>query len=171
MSITEVSLMSQVAREVGDVDESNLYFSSSRLFSSINDGISDANERHPTQQYGVVGTGATAYITPEPSKVDQRLIVLFAALCLTRGEIQKSARTAIVHSNPAGRTDLSKVTDALEKGAERLEKKIERVLTIRRMVEVEKDIVDNGESMLRSRDISEPVYAEGLPIVTIKTQV
>ena len=168
MSVLESALLAPLAREMGDTDSSNLYYSSDKLFSAINDSLPETSERHPTQQFVAVGSGATAYISPEPNAVDQRLIVLFAALILTRGEIQKSARTAIIHSNPAGRTDLSRVTDALEKAAERLESKIEKILAIRRMTEVEKDFEDNGESLLRSRDAD---TAEGLPVVTIITSV
>ena len=51
MSITLISLMGQLAREMGDVDTSNLYYSSNQLFSALNDGVDDFNEEALTQQY------------------------------------------------------------------------------------------------------------------------
>ncbi len=142
MSILLTSLMPQLAREVGDVDTTNLYYISNQLFSALNDGVDDFNEEALTQQYSKANTGDSETISPTPPLEDRRLIVFYAALALTRGEIAKSARAAIIHSNPAGRTDLTGVVEALEALAERIEEKIEKVKLNRRQVAVEKEVTD-----------------------------
>lgn len=140
MSITLISLMGQLAREMGDTDTSNLYYVSDQLFSALNDGVDDYNQEALTQQYSKSGSGDSEIISPTPSLEDRRLIVLYSALTLTRGEIAKAARTSFIHSNPAGKTDLSKVVDALDKYAERIEAKIEKIKLDRGHYEVEKEV-------------------------------
>lgn len=139
MSILLTSLMGALAREMGDTDTSNLYYEANNLFSALNDAIDSYNEEAITQQFSKSGSGDSETISPTPSNTDKKLIVLYAALELTRGEIAKSARNAIIHSNPAGRTDLSKMVDALELQAERLEEKIEKIRLQRGQTEVEKE--------------------------------
>ncbi len=165
MAVYEIDLMPSLAREMGDTDSSNLYYSSNQLFSAINDGISQLNLETPDQQYSVVGSGDTAYISPEPSSDDQRLIVLYAALCLTNGEIQKSSRNAYSHSNPAGSTNLSRIPEMLIKQADRIQDKIDSLLAsrIRQLVEESSDM--SGVE-LKGRPTES---AEGVGIVTIET--
>lgn len=165
MSVKEIDLMPALSREVGDTDTTNLYYTSNSLFSAINDGLSQFNVDVPDQQYTVIGSGDAAYFNPTPSAEDQRLIVLYAALCLTDGEISKASRTAYSHSNPAGRTDLTKIPEMLMKQAERIEGKIADVLSNRSRVLVEEEL-DEGGVELKGRPTE---VAEGLPIVNIET--
>lgn len=127
-TIYEKDLMPPLAREVGDVDNSNIYYGADQLFSAINDGLNDFNNQVPDQQYSVIGSGNSAYFSPDPSIEDKRLIVLFAALCLMRGDFLKAARSAIIHSNPAGKTDMSRIPDALGKQIDRVQNKIDELL-------------------------------------------
>jgi hypothetical protein len=138
------------------------------LFSSINDGLADMNLEYSTQ-YEVIGSSSSAYFSPTPSATDQRLIVLFSAIALTRGEIQKSARAAISHSNPAGRTDLTRIPEILMKHIEGLEDKIAGIMrdSARVSVETEADTVAWGEE-LKGRPTE---VAEGLGIVNIEKTV
>ena len=165
MSVCEKDLLSSLAREMGDTDTSNLYYTSNQLFSAVNDGLAQFNLDVPDQQYTVVGAGDTAYFSPTPSAEDQRLIVLHAALCLTDGEIQKASRTAYSHSNPAGRTDLTRIPEMLMRQAERIEAKIADALSNRSRVLVEEEL-DEGGVELKGRPTE---AAEGLPIVNIET--
>lgn len=165
MSVKEIDLLPALSREMGDTDTSNLYFGSNQLFSAINDGLNEFNLDVPNQQYTVVGSGDTAYFSPDPSIEDQRLIVLYAALCLTDGEISKASRTAYSHSNPAGRTDLTRIPEMLMKQAERIEGKIADVLSNRSRVLVEEEL-DEGGVELKGRPTES---AEGLPIINIET--
>lgn len=165
MSVYEKDLMPSLAREMGDTDSSNLYYSPSQLFSAINSGLEQFNLEVPDQQYSVVASGDLAYFNPSPSIEDQRLLVLYGALCLTNGEIQKAARTAYSHSNPAGKTDLTRIPEMLMKQAERIEVGIVTALANRSRVLVEEEL-DEGGVELKGKP-TEPV--EGLPIVNIET--
>jgi len=167
MAITEISLIPQLAREMGDTDSSNLYYTPSQLFSGINDGISEFSLNSPDQQYTVIGSEDLAYISPEPSKDDQRLIVLYAALCLTNGEIQKSARTAYTHSNPAGSTNLTRITEYLIKQAERIQDKIDNAFTSRTRTLVEAELDESGVELKGRSNSSDGT--EGIGITTIET--
>lgn len=167
MSILLTSLMAPLAREMGDVDTSNLYYNANQLFSALNDAIGDLNEEAINQQYSASGSGNAETISPTPGRTDKRLLVFYAALVLTRGEIAKAGRNAIIHSNPAGRTDLSKMVDALEHQAERLEEKIEKILVLRRQTEVEKEAeTEDWGVELKGRPKEK---AEALGILNIET--
>ena len=168
MSVLEITLIPAVARAMGDTDVSNLYYSASQLFSSINDAIQSLNLETPDQQYSVVGSGDTAYISPDPSVEDQRLIVLYAALCLTNGEIQKSARSAFSHSNPAGSTNLSRIPEMLDMQATRLENKIADILANRSRTLVESEFDGCGVE-LRGRP-TQSEQTEGVGIVNISIE-
>ena len=150
MPIYERELMGKLAREMGDTDTSNLYYGPNQLFSAINDGLADFNDDVPNQQYSVTGTGDDAYFSPNPGIEDQRLITLFAAIALTRGEIQKSTRTAIVHSNAAGKTDLSKIPSLLHDQVDRLQDKVDKLLMKRSQVLVEEELDEAGVELTGS---------------------
>jgi hypothetical protein len=167
MSVYEKDLMPALAREMGDTDTSNLYFSPSQLFSAINDGLAQFNVDVPDQQYTVIGSGDNAYFSPDPGEEEKRLIVLYATLCLTSGEIQKAARVAYSHSNPAGRTDLTQIPKMLSMQAERIESKIQDVLSGRSRVLVETELDESG-SELKGRPTE---AAEGLGITIIEKTV
>lgn len=167
MSILLTSLTSQLAREMGDTDASNLYYTTSQLLSALNDAILDFSEDAVSQQYTISGSGDSAYFSPNPPTEDQRLIVLYAALCLTDGEISKASRTAFSHSNPAGRTDLTRIPEMLMRQAERIEGKIADVLSNRSRVLVEEEL-DEGGVELKGKPTE---AAEGLGITTIEKTV
>ncbi len=167
MAITEISLMPALSREMGDVDQNNLYYTSNVLYSAINDGIQEFNLSSPNQQYTVIGSGDTAYISPAPDVEDQRLIILYAALCLTNGEIQKSARTAFTHSNPAGSTNLTRITEYLIKQAERIQDKIDNAFTSRTRTLVEAELDESGVELKGRSNSSDGT--EGVGIITIET--
>lgn len=167
MSILKTDLTSALAREVGDTDTSNLYYISTQLLNAITDGLSQFNIDIPDQEYTIVGSGDAAYFSPAPSAEDQRLIVLYAALCLTDGEISKASRTAYSHSNPAGRTDLSKIPEMLMKQAERIEAKIADVLSSRSRVLVEEELDECGVE-LKGKPTE---AAEGLGITIVEKTV
>jgi len=167
MSTLVTSLESQLAREMGDTDTNNLYYSSDQLFSALNDAILDFSEDAVSQEYTILGSGDAAYFSPDPTAEDQRLIVLYAALCLTDGEIQKASRTAYSHSNPAGRTSLEKIPEMLMRQAERIEAKIADALDSRSRVLVEEELDEAGVE-LKGKPTE---AAEGLGITTIEKTV
>lgn len=157
--------MPSLAREMGDTNTSNLYYTPNQLFSAINDGLAQFNLEIPDQQYTVVDSGDNAYFSPDPSVEDQRLLVLYAALCLTNGEIQKASRSAYSHSNPAGRTDLTRIPEMLMAQAKRIEDKISDVLSQRGKQLVENELGTAGIE-LKGKPTEN---VEGVGIVTIET--
>jgi len=165
MSVLISDLTARLAREVGDTDASNLYYTSALLITGIIDGTADLNLQIPNQQYTLSGSVASSSFSPNPSVEDQQLIVLCAALVLTRGEIMKSARSAFSHSNPAGSTNLSRIPEMLDMQATRLENKIEDILVNRSRQQVEAELDSCGVE-LKGRPTE---VAEGVGITTIET--
>lgn len=165
-TVYERDLIPRLSREVGDVDSNNLYYSTNQLFSALNDGIEDLNEEM-FQQYSVIGTGDNAYYSPEPDDREKRLIVLFSARALLRGELIKSARTAIVHSNPAGRTDMSKRPEALKMAIDIYTKKINRIKVNRARKEIDDKLDDVGSMELKSTNNTDRTSPEGLTTIQI----
>lgn len=161
-----VDIVPSLARELGDVDTSNLYYSDDVLFSAFYDGIGDFNEMCTSQQYEISSSGSTAYFNPEPSDYDQRLLVLHSAVAVLRAEQAKSARVAFIHSNAAGRTDLSRATEAIEFQLTRLDKKIKNIWAQRTRAKVEED---SSGAELRSKETEDKTWVEGLPRTTIIT--
>ena len=168
MSTLQNDLVVKLQREVGDLDDSNRYYINDQLFSAIDDGLQDYNEEM-FQQYSISGSGTTAYFSPDPDVTTQRLLVLFAARALMRGELAKQARQAIVHTNPAGRTDLSQRPEWTDKIVERYDKKIARIKIDIAKQKVEEELEDNGAMELKNRKSGELV--EGLGILKIEETV
>ena len=168
MAIYEKDLIGKLAREVGDTDDSNLYYTNNQLFSAINDGLDDYNEEM-FQQYSVIGSSDTAYFSPDPDVLTQRLFVLFSARALMRGELAKQARQAIVHTNPAGRTDLSQRPGWTDKIVERYDKKITKVKLELSRQKVEEELEENGAMELKNK--SSGTLVEGLSVLNIEETV
>lgn len=169
MAVLETDLMPQVAREVGDTDSSNLYYTADQIFSAINDGLKDYNRRLP-RQFAVVGSGNSAQFSPDPNEEQQRLIVLFAARHLLKGELAKQSRQAVIHTNPTGRTDLSKRPDFTLMALKEKEKEIETIIRERREALVNAEIHDGGGSAIL-KGTNQSTIVEGLPITIITTTV
>jgi hypothetical protein len=170
-TVYEKDLIPRLSREVGDTDTSNLYYTANMLFSYLNDGLEEFNEDMP-QRYSITGTGDSAYYTPEPADIDKRLLVLYAARALMRGEMAKQVRQAIVHSNPAGRTDMTRRpvwTDAVIKHYDR---QIARYKLQRERYLVEEQLKDDGAMELKNDETTgTTTWVEGLPITKITTSV
>jgi hypothetical protein len=118
------------------------------------------------QQYSIIGSGSTAYFSPTPGVRDQRLFVLFSARALLRGELAKQARQAIIHSNPAGRTDLSNRPEWTNEAIIRYDKKIEKAKLEISREKIEDDLEENGAMELKNNDSGGLV--EGLTILNIE---
>lgn len=166
-TVYEVDLIPRLAREVGDTDASNLYYTPDQLFSALNDGLDDMNEEM-YQQYSVTGSGNTAYYTPEPNNVDKKLIVLYSARCLARGEMALASRTGIVHTNPAGRTDLSKRPAFFEAQIKHYDKMIARLRHQRGQRLSDQQLEDYSTEVRNKKSYNIPPNV-GLPIITSTT--
>ena len=168
MSTLQNDLVVKLQREVGDLDDSNRYYTNDQLFSAIDDGLQDYNEEM-FQQYSIVGSSTTAYFSPDPNIATQRLLVLFSARVLMRGELAKQARQAIVHTNPAGRTDLAQRPEWTDKIVERYDKKIARIKLEVSRQKVEEELEDDGAMELKNRKSGG--LTEGLSILNIEETV
>ena len=167
-TVYEKNLMASLSREVGDTDSTNYYYTADQLFSALNDGIEDFNEEMP-QQYEVLSTGDNAYYNPDPDKIDQRLIILYSARALLRGELAKQAREAIVHTNAAGRTDMTARPEASNTAINRYDKMIARIKFQREQKLVQDEMYTKGAGEELRSDVT--TLVEGLPITIIETTV
>lgn len=166
-TIYKSTLEPLISTEMGDLDTSNLRYTSANIYSAIDLALGDFNVETPNQQYSLVGTGSTAYFTPDPTTEDKQLLVLFSARVLTNLEIQKAARTAYSHSNVAGKTDMTKISDALIKQAERIETRIKNAFDNRSRRLTEEELDESGVE-LKGRPTE---TAEGLGIIIIEETV
>lgn len=175
MAVYEKDLIPPLARQMGDTDSSAYTYTSNQLFSAINDGIQELRRRGYKQEFVVSGSGDIATISPDPSEDEKRLLVLCSALVLTEGEIQKSARNAILHQNAAGKTDLTKIADYLLKIRDKLEEQIDDsiddALTNTDSVDNEGDTLVEGEELKSTTTANADNYSEGLVRTEITTGV
>lgn len=170
---TERSLIPALARQMGDTDASNYSYTTNQLFSAINDGYAELNRRGYKQQFAVTGSGDAATFTPTPTGEEERLIVLCAAFVLNIGEVAKGARNAVIHSNVAGRTDLTVVPLALSSLSKALDKQITNSIDMLNQrtgtISTEGQTLVEGEELKSSDNGTEDNYAEGLVRTTIST--
>ena len=164
-NVLEIDLMGQLSREVGDTDPGNLYYSADEIFSYLNDGLKDYNLEMP-QQFGVVGTGDSAYYNPTPTEQQQRLIVLFSAKAILKGELAKQARQGVIHTNPTGRTDLSKRAEWTNMALQNKIKEIKDLKTQLLSSLVDAEMQSGNASMeLRNSD-DKRAEGQGITIIT-----
>jgi hypothetical protein len=175
MSVLETSLMPALSREMGDTDPNNYTYNADQLFSAINDGYAELNRRGYVVQFSVVGSGETAYFSPDPTVEEQRVIVLCAALVLTEGEIQKSARNSIIHSNVAGRTDLTRVAEWLLQIRDRISEQIDDFVSsassVTNSTDTDGDTLVEGAELRSTQNVNAPNYSEGLVRTEIITGI
>lgn len=166
-------ITNQLRREVGDTDSGNLYYNSDTILGVLSDGLSEFNEEMPQQYSEVYDINQDDYYySPTPGRQDKCLIVLYAARVLLRGELSKQARDAIVHTNSAGKTDLSKRPEWTAKVIENYNSEIRRLRTQREQELVGEELGDGGGSMeLRNSNTDSALYVEGLPITIINRTV
>lgn len=165
MSVLQNDLVAKLQREAGDLDENNRYYTDAQLLNYISDGTDDYNEEM-FQQYSILESGATAYFSPDPNEATQKLLVLFSARALMRGELAKQARQAIIHTNVAGRTDLSNRPEYTNEIIKRYDKKINLAKLEVSRQKVEKELEDDGAMELKSKPSA--TLPEGLTILTIE---
>jgi hypothetical protein len=175
MSIYEKDLIPALAREMGDTDSSSYFYTTNQLFSAINDGYAELNRRGYKTIFSVTGSGDVAYFSPEPSKDEQRAIVLCSALVLTEGEIQKSARNSIIHQNVAGRTDLTQIANFLLQIRDRLEEQINDFIDS--TARTTDSTTEDGETLIEGHELKSTQtpkadnYSEGLVRTEIITGI
>jgi hypothetical protein len=101
------------SQPVGTLDRINL----------LKAGVAAFNAEAPTI---FTLTGVT--LDREATDLEKRLIVLFSAWAWVRGRALDTSTTAIVHSNVAGRTDLSGIELGLAKRTKEWREDIDRLL-------------------------------------------
>ena len=107
MLITD--LIPKVRSILGDEDSTNYLFTDNVYRDTkIPSGIDRFNLEFPTQ-FIITGTAGTATISPTPSADEATLICLYSVLVSLEGEISRKAQMAVVITDPAGRTDATKV--------------------------------------------------------------
>jgi len=85
----------------------------------------DAFNGETAQAFSVTGT----VLDREASPVEKRALVLFAVLIYLSGRAVDESGSAIVHSNVAGRTDLSGVEFAMAKRRKELREQLDVILS------------------------------------------
>ena len=85
----------------------------------------DAFNGETAQAFSIIGT----LLDREASPVEKRALVLFAVHIYLSGQAVDHSGSAIIHSNVAGRTDLSGVEFALAKRRKEIREQLDLVMT------------------------------------------
>jgi hypothetical protein len=122
MKLTDI--ISEIRVHIGDIDETNYRYSDNVYRDTfIPAGIKRFNMLNYAT-FVVTGTGSDKAFDPEPTTELSTRIALHTAIAILNGEIQKSAHTSVVQTNPAGRTDLTQVPKDLRTQRDMLNKEL-----------------------------------------------
>lgn len=169
MATTVESLLTRLRGLIGDEDSANYRYTDANLRDvKFQLGIERLNDLGWPQQYRITGTGSAKEFDPDPDTQDEKdlqAIVVASALVIAEGEMHKYANAAYSISNPAGRTDFTKISEALGKRADDLRVTIGSLLNQRMKTNVEKDMTVEE---LKSSPVSQ---TEGLGITIIERTV
>lgn len=143
-------LISRVRSVIGDEESSTYAYTDATLRDlKIVQGMERLNQNWP-QLYSITGSGSAATFSPDPASAgavnaptswpDVTALVLATALIIAEGEMHKYARTAYTISNPAGRTDLVPLHQALERRIAGLEKSLDQLRAQRAQAGAEQDM-------------------------------
>ena len=108
-------------------DEESPYLISDNVLrdTKIPSGIDRFNLEFP-KQFIITGTADDAIISIEPRAEEITLICLYAALAIFDGEIAKNAQRAVVITDPAGRTDATKISAELREQRKNIREELNR---------------------------------------------
>lgn len=170
MATTVESIIDQLRSLIGDEDSSNYRYTLANLRDiKIPLGLQRLNSLGWGQIYEVSGSGASATFNPNPNDVtpsDLQAILLATALVVTEGELSKYSNAAYSITNPAGRTDFTRIPEALQQRV----KSIEAALEALRLARGKAD----AESKASTTELTGQTTTqgpEGLPIITITKTV
>jgi len=162
MSVLVKDLIDDVRSLVGD-ENSSAYRHSDTVYrdKKIPAGMRLFNS-YFFQRYEILGSGDSAYFSPDLTDKDKEMLLLCAAIATLRGEYAQAAVDAVAVSNPAGKTDLTKIPKAVGAVVQNYLSEVKRERLRRAQKKVEKEIAGKALKSTASGDT-----AEGLPIVTI----
>ena len=112
--MTVISLIANLRSLIGDEDSTNYRYSDNVLRDTkIPAGTKRFNLLN-FQRFLITGVSDAKVFDPTPVAEEASRINLHTAISILNGEIQKAAHNSVVVTNPAGRTDLTKVVGALQ---------------------------------------------------------
>ena len=119
-----IDLIDKVRSFIGDEDSLNYRYTDNVLRDTkIPVGI-DLFNLKMDRQFEITGTGDSAEISLEPTASEIPLICLYTVKGILDGEIQQNAHKAVVITDPAGRSDLTKISAELREQRDRIQEQI-----------------------------------------------
>jgi len=123
-TIKITDIVSLVAKVLGDTDSSKPKYKDDRLTAEIYSVVDVDLDLEINITYDVQGTGHDSYVNPCPTVDVVKIIAMLAARNVLRGEKYKADKLSIIHSDVAGRDDLTNVSRALGNSIVELNSKI-----------------------------------------------
>ncbi|MCX5642444.1 MAG: hypothetical protein NTY10_04350 [Candidatus Omnitrophica bacterium] len=129
-------------------DEESPYLISDNVLrdTKIPSGIDRFNLEFP-KQFIITGTADDAIISIEPRAEEIALICLYAALAIFDGEIAKNAQRAVVITDPAGRTDATKISAELREQRKNIREELNREIAKANIGGITGDSQSTNESL------------------------
>ena len=119
-----IDLIAKVRSVIGDEDSLNYRFTDNVLRDTkIPVGI-DLFNLKMDRQFEITGTGDAAEISLEPTASEIPLICLYTVKGILDGEIQQNAHRAVILTDPAGRTDATKISSELRAQKQEIQSQI-----------------------------------------------
>ena len=119
-----IDLKDKIRSLIGDEDNTNYRLTDNVLRDTkIPIGV-DLFNLKMDRQFEITGTSDAAVILPEPTPSEVTLLVLYSVRGILDGEIQKNAHLAVVITDPAGRSDLTKIAAELREQRKNIQEQI-----------------------------------------------
>lgn len=120
-----IDLKDKIRSLIGDEDDANYRYTDNVLRDTkIPIGI-DLFNLKMDRQFEITGTDDNADISPEPTASETTLICLYTIRGILDGEITQNAHKAVVITDPAGRSDLTKIAAELREQRDRIQTQID----------------------------------------------
>jgi hypothetical protein len=120
-----IDLIARVRSISGDEDSGNYRLTDNVLRDTkIPGGVRLFNLRMD-KQFEITGTGESSDISPEPTETENTLICLYSVREILDGEIHSAAHKAVIITDVAGRSDLTKIVAELREQKKDVQAQIE----------------------------------------------
>lgn len=117
-------LIARVRSIAGDEDSGNYRLTDNVLRDTKIPGGVRLFSLRMDRQFEITGSGDLSIISPEPTDAENTLICLFSVREILDGEIHQSAHKAVIITDPAGRSDLTKIVTELREQRKNIQEQI-----------------------------------------------
>lgn len=119
-----IDLIAKIRSQNGDEDPANYRFTDNVYRDTkIPVGLDRFNMQQG-RQFEITGIGDSAWFNPTPIGTEVTLLCLYTILAILDGDIVKAANLAVAITDPAGRTDTTKISSELREQRKTIKEEI-----------------------------------------------